>query len=606
MIERKENVAILRRGSGWVLLQNPTHVLCAETAGDVPCVLADAEKWADRGGTSAGFVGYEAAPVFDPALVTHPPGETPLAWFGLYTGETPISLPVVNDMRPPRWERPMSLKSYRERFRAIQSLLRSGDTYQANLTFRLHGVSDGDDLGLFVSLLGTQNSPNAAFFRLPRFSVCSLSPELFFRLEGTTIESRPMKGTRTRGRTTAEDDRLARELQDSEKEKAENIMIVDMIRNDLGRIARPGSVKVPYRFRVERYPTVLQMVSRVVAQTDSSIGEIFSAIFPCASVTGAPKARTMAILSELEADPRGIYCGAVGSIGPGRRARFNVAIRTLVLDRAAGTATYGVGGGITTGSVCRAEYAECLAKAAILTDQPPTFQLLETLRWSGEEGYFLLDEHLARLRDSAAYFAFCYPAARLLRSLESTAADFDSARDYRVRVLISKRGGIRIQHSPLPPHRDCAWRVRIADEPVDEKDRFLYHKTTRRCVYEAARAGHPDVDDVLLFNREGEMTESTLGNLVVDLGAGPVTPPVSCGLLAGTFRRWLLEKGEVREEVVLLADLPRARNLWVVNSVRGRVPVELLPTRPPSHGRGCAGGKRRVDKDRRRPENPQP
>jgi para-aminobenzoate synthetase/4-amino-4-deoxychorismate lyase len=496
----------------------------------------------------------------------------PLLWFGLFRECEAIDPPSSNgEFRLGEWRPSLDFPAYRAGIAAIKEAIAAGYSYQANFTFHLRADFAGDPSALFARLVSAQRANYCAFIDLGRFVICSASPELFFRLDGDSLTSRPMKGTAPRGLTTAEDRRQIDWLRDSEKNRAENVMIVDMIRNDFGRVARAGSVSVPELFAVERYPTLLQMTSTVTARTGAPPAEILAAVFPCASITGAPKVRTMQLLNELEAEPRGVYTGVIGYLAPGRRAQFNVAIRTAVIDRALGRATYGVGSGIVWDSEAAAEYDECLLKARVLDARPDEardFQLLETLLWTPEEGYFLLRRHLERLADSAEYFGFQCDPEQVGRALADTAVGLEGRN--RVRLLLDRSGRITIEaHALLEGRRSEPVRVGLARAPVSSTDVRLYHKTTRRAVYDEARASRPDCDDVILWNERGELTESSVANLVLELDGRRVTPPVSAGLLAGTFRAHLLAAGEIEERTLMVDDLQRASRVWLINSVRG-------------------------------------
>ena len=385
-----------------------------------------------------------------------------------------------------------------------------------------------------------------------------------------------MKGTAPRGLTWEDDCRQATWLHQSEKNRAENVMIVDMIRNDMGRVARPGSVAVPDLFTVERYPTVWQMTSTVTADTGVAHSRLLQAMVPCASITGAPKRSTMRIIAGLEPAPRRIYTGSIGVMAPGQRLQLNVAIRTVLVDRETGTAEYGVGGGIVWDSTAGEELAETAHKARVLTTRRPPFQLLETVRWEPESGYFLLEDHLQRLQRSADYFSFTVALDQLNAVLARRAATFP-ATPQRVRLLLSRAGEITVESYPyIPDHTPR--RVYLAPRPVNRDDPFLYHKTTHRAVYEHALAACPGCDDVLLWNEDGELTESSRANLVLELDGERVTPPLSSGLLPGIYRGWLLRERRVREQVVRLADLRRCTHLWLVNALRGEQTATLLPT----------------------------
>jgi para-aminobenzoate synthetase/4-amino-4-deoxychorismate lyase len=561
----------------WLRFERPAAILSAGQADEIGPLFRELDRAVEqRGLYAAGFVAYEAAPGFDPALPVRAEESFPLAWFGLY--ERPERLAdgevfSAVDVTPcyPEWTASVDRETYDAAIAAIKNDIARGHTYQVNYTYRLEAAFAGDPLAYFLQLAGAQRAPYAAFVNLERYSLCSASPELFFSLDGARIESKPMKGTARRGLTQSEDQAQAGWLRRSEKDRAENVMIVDMVRNDLGKIARVGSVQAPELFAVEKYPTVWQMVSRVTAETAAPLSEIFAALFPPASITGAPKPRTMQIIAGLETRPRRIYTGSIGYASPHGRALFNVAIRTALIDREAGRVEYGVGGGITWDSLDTAEYEECRTKARILYEHWPAFSLLETLLWTAGEGYFLLELHLERLFNSAAYFD-CPLDLDEARACLAEAARCFAASDHRVRLLVDERGRVKVESAPLPPaDPDRLLNVGLAAQPVNSADPFLYHKTTHRNVYEPARLAMHGTgwDDVLLWNERGELTESTVANLIVALDGRLYTPPVSSGLLAGTYRAWLLSRGEVEERVLRLEDLRAAQAVYLANSLRG-------------------------------------
>jgi para-aminobenzoate synthetase/4-amino-4-deoxychorismate lyase len=370
-----------------------------------------------------------------------------------------------------------------------------------------------------------------------------------------------MKGTLRRGRTTAEDRSQRNALRASPKQRAENIMIVDMVRNDLGRIADVGTVDVPDLFVIERYPNVWQMTSLVTAHTSASLVDIFRAMHPSASVTGAPKISTMEILRELEGRPRGVYTGAVGHISADGSAHFNVAIRTAVVDSEAGLVEFGIGSGIVWDSSAAEEYDECLLKGSVFATRAPSFELLETLRWTPGAGFLVLGRHLDRLRDSADYFGFNYREDEVRAALEGAVAGGNEP--LRVRLLLADKGGVHVEHISLRLS-DAPLRVRLAREPVDANDVFLFHKTTNRDMYNRRRMA--DCDETILWNEARQVTEAITANVVVEREGSLVTPPVGCGLLAGTFRAELLREGTLRESIVTVEELA-TRRLWLINSV---------------------------------------
>lgn len=555
---------------GFLVCERPDKVLDAASAAEVGAVLAEVERWTDGGGVAAGFLAYEAAAAFDGALTTHEPAGLPVAWFGLYPHVHRVNtLPPGGSCQLGDWLPSIERSDYEQALARIRAYLLAGDTYQVNFSYRLNAAFKGDPYGLFRMLQQAQPSPHCAYVRTGRLALCSASPELFFSLSRGALVSRPMKGTARRGLWVEDDLGRAEALRQSPKNRAENVMIVDMIRNDMGRVARPGTVRVTRECEVERYPTVWQMTSTVRSRTRAGWRPVLDALFPCASITGAPKVRTMEIIRELEPTPRGIYTGAIGMMGPGKRARFNVAIRTVAIDMPAGRAEFGVGGGVVWDSTVGDEYRECLAKAAVLGAAPPAFDLLETLLWRPGRGYFLLEYHLRRLMASARYFQYAVNRGAVRERLRREALNFGGS-PRRVRLLAGHGGGIRIESSDLAPSTR-PWRVAMASEPVRSGDRFLYHKTTQRAVYEVAAAEHPDCDDVILHNERGEITEATKANVVVVLNGRHLTPPVSCGLLGGTYREYLLKQGKLEEAVIPLDRLNDADDVYLINSVWGKI-----------------------------------
>jgi para-aminobenzoate synthetase / 4-amino-4-deoxychorismate lyase len=576
-----ENQVLLRddRTGHWLQFDAPVRILSTQRLDEVAVCLQQIEQAVDREGlTAAGWISYEAAPAFDPALTTHPPGDFPLLWFGLYEKSRRVTLPDLQETdspQPDRWTPSLSEQDYAEAFQRIKSHIREGDTYQVNFTHRLCcDTFERDSWQTFLRLNAAQQAPYGAMISAGPWQVCSASPELFFRLDGTTLESRPMKGTAPRGLTQSDDRLQAEALRTSEKNRAENLMIVDMVRNDIGRIARPHTVQTPGLCKLEKYPTLWQLTSRVTAETDASMPELFEALFPPASITGAPKARTMEIISELETTARHLYTGAIGFWAPGRRAQFNVAIRTLILNTRTRHAEYGVGGGLVWDSDCEQEQAECRTKAQILQTVRPPFSLLETMRWTAADGVYLLERHLKRLRESADYFDFVLDEPRLRQQLNSMISAFTED-TRRIRLLLDQKGSLMLESDALPTPCSDKMRVTMAQHPVDATSPFLYHKTTHRRVYEEFRAEAPGFDDVILFNEKNEVTETTIANLAVEVDGHLCTPPVDCGLLPGTERAELLEQGILRERVITMKELQASPHVFLLNSVRGMIPLMI-------------------------------
>lgn len=586
---------VLRDGDAWLHFANPQRVILAERLQDVLPALREIEDAVNVNGFhAAGFLSYESAPAFDAAHLTHPSTGFPLLWFGLYPQPRVISLPQPDSPKPTlTWSPTVDRDTYNSAIEQIKHYIADGRTYQVNYTMRLRTDFNADAWNFFLHVAQSQNN-HAAYIDTGRFVICSASPELFFRLDGETVTCRPMKGTTRRGRATLEDTEQAQWLKDSEKNRAENVMIVDMIRNDLGRIAKTGSVHVPELFTMEKYPTLWQMTSTVTAKTDAPLTKIFTALFPCASITGAPKVSTMRIISELESTPRKIYTGSIGYIAPLRKATFNVVIRTALIDRETQIAEYGVGGGIVWDSESGDEYNEALLKARVLTESPPPsgFSLLETMLWTPEEEFFLRDKHIARLLDSAEYFDFSIvgkgevppsePPKEILETyLNKISSEFTFPQ--RVRLLLNENGNLSHETKAFPLVKDdTILKVSLAKQPMNSSDVFLFHKTTHREMYESVRKDFSSDDDVLLFNERGELTEFTLGNLVVEMDGKLYTPPVSCGLLAGTFRAHLLETGQVEERIIQVDEIEKCANVFFINSVRKwqRVNIDLSFTPP--------------------------
>lgn len=569
------NEVLLKCKDRWLHFAKPVKIVTAENVERVMNTLRAVERAAfSEGLYAAGFLSYESAPAFDRALQVLPTRDFPLLWFGLYPQPEIVSVPEpLTAPASLNWKPAIAREKYNAAIATIKERIAEGMTYQVNYTMRLHADFPGDAWEFFLRLAGSQNK-YAAFVNTGQYIICSASPELFFELDGGCVTSRPMKGTTHRGRTALEDRQQARWLKASEKNRAENVMIVDMIRNDLGRIAEIGSVRVPELFAVEKYPTLWQMTSTVRAKTSASPTEIITALFPCASITGAPKVSTMRIISELETTPRRIYTGSIGFISPHRRAQFNVAIRTALIDTQTGQAEYGVGGGIVWDSASADEYAEALLKARVLTEENPRFSLLETMLWTPGEGFFLREKHIARLLDSAEYFDFPITEGKIEECLDQLESSFTYPQ--RIRLRVDRAGNTTAESDASERFlRAETWKICVAHEPINSANVFLFHKTTHRAVYETARKNQPACDDVLLYNENDELTEFTIGNLVVEMDGELFTPPLSCGLLPGTFRAHLLETGRVRERVIRKEDLGKCTKIFLVNSVRKWVEVKV-------------------------------
>ena len=556
------------------LFSNPEIIITCYDIAEITGALKRLEEYTLRGYYVAGFLAYEAGWAFLARVPTKQATEFPLLWFGVYKDniDLPHASPIDSTaITPCHWKPAVTHQKYCRCIDAIRAYIGAGDAYQANFTFPMETLFGNDPLKWFWQLYTAQPVNHAAYLDIGRHKILSLSPELFFSLSGNELTTRPMKGTFPRGLYPEQDNQARQKLQHSEKDHAENLMIVDLLRNDMGKISEINSVQVASLFDIEQYATVWQMTSAIHSKTKASFSEIITALFPSGSVTGAPKIRAMEIIDEMESHPRGAYCGAIGWWGPERKASFNVAIRTITLDTQTNQAVYPVGGGITWYSNPEGEYAECLAKARTVMEPACNFSLLESLLY--EDGFLLLEEHLDRLCQSAAYFAI--PLKRkYIHDILSTHSAALSKDRWKVRLLIHKDGTHHIESVPAPVSNTM--QVTLADSPISKENVFLYHKTTQRTVYEEARKKHTDVDDVILWNEAGEITESTMANVVVKLEDRLITPPVSCGLLAGVMRKHLLDTGEIEEGIIHKEDLKDHTKIFLINSVRGWMPAELI------------------------------
>jgi para-aminobenzoate synthetase/4-amino-4-deoxychorismate lyase len=591
---------------------SPSRILRATQIPEVIPLLRSVAEATAAGAWAVVMLAYEAAPSFDSALKTHPPNDFPLACAAIFRDPgRRIAQDGTGHYSLSPWRPLIDRRVYEDSVEKIRDLIARGHTYQVNYAFPSVCDFEGDSLAWYRDLCASQDAGYSAYLDLGRYQVLCLSPELFFKRQGNRITTRPMKGTSKRGRWLAEDQELASRLYQSEKDRAENVMIVDLLRNDLGKISVPGSVQVTRLFELERYETLWQMTSTIDSEANPQTGlaELLGALFPCGSITGAPKVRTMEIIRELEPFPRHIFTGTIGLVRPGGDCCFNVAIRTVVLDSSTGRATFGVGGGITFGSTAKGEYEECLVKTAFLTREPREFQLIESMLLEQGE-FFLLERHLARLGESCAYFGFEFNEEKVLAALRH-AAQTRHTGCWKVRLLQSKDGAFELDFAVLPSvrgrgvpplmtrrtwqghpapddsklargsragrpcHIDEPRRVKLSSAPIDSNDRFLFHKTTNRLRYDEALASVSGCNDVILWNERSEVTESSIANLVVRIGGQLCTPPLESGLLGGTFRSELLHEGTIHERLILKQELEAARSFYLINSVRKWMPAVL-------------------------------
>ena len=511
----------------WLVFRNPVEILQTTKENKVIDVLTDVQsrvsqnKW-----YAAGYVNYEAAAGLDPHLPVKPAPEVPKIWFGLYETFEVIKLDELEaqESKPDlEWELLLKESDYREQIGKIKDYIKAGDTYQVNYTFRHKSDfcidEESDYWSLFVHMVKAQNLNNqpgyCVFVNTQDWVICSASPELFFSYDQRTLKSKPMKGTAPRGYGYQDDLAAGKALRSSKKNCAENIMIADMVRNDLGKIADIGSVETTEILALEKYPTFWTMTTTVQCQTDPNLADIFSALFPAASITGAPKLRSMEIIDELESLPRYIYTGAAGFVMPNDVGQFNVAIRTVLIDKAKQNAQFGVGGGIVWDSDTEDEFEECHTKARVLAYSQPSFDLIETLKWNPLDGYSYLEEHLTRLHHSSNYFSWNLDLFNIRKELLQAAEGFPEV-DQRVRLSVSRSSEVLISntvYTDLPN----PYNVVLAKSSVHSKNIFLYHKTSCRYMYDNAMAERGECDDVILWNEKQELTESCRANLIVEI-----------------------------------------------------------------------------------------
>jgi para-aminobenzoate synthetase/4-amino-4-deoxychorismate lyase len=575
-----------------LLFERPERIVRCDDPADVAAALERLDEGLREGLHAAGWLAYEAGYALEPRLAALVPAgrRGPLLWFGLFRRPARLSRADLETFWRERTQgRPFALsplelgttrEAYLDAFARVQDYLAAGDVYQINLTLEASARLDGDPLALHAALRQAQPVAHGAFVAAGDRFVSSHSPELFLARRGDRLTIRPMKGTARRGRWAEDDAAARRALREDPKSRAENLMIVDLERNDLSRLALPGSVAVEGLFEVEAYPTVLQLVSTVVADVapGTRTVDVLKAVFPSGSVTGAPKVRAMEIIAELERHPRGVYTGAIGHIAPGGEAAFSVPIRTLAIDPD-GAVRLGIGSGVVADSSGPAEWEECLLKAAFVAAPAERPCLIETLLWTPDDGYWLLPGHLRRLAASAEWFGYPCDAAAVEAMLADAAAAFAGER--RVRLLLAPSGALSVTAQPLdraaaPPGGDppsVAW----AGATTRSDDPYLFHKTTRRALYDralrtAAAAGHWDL---LFRNERGEVTEGARSSLFVRRDGGWLTPPLASGVLPGVFRAHFIEREGAREALLFPGDLRRAERVCLGNALWGLVEVRL-------------------------------
>ena len=582
-------------GEGAWLFENPIDIIRADTPEQVLSAIEQLEEANKNALFTAGFCSFELAYVLEPSLATMMPQQRtmPLVWYGVFRSRQKLSRDEATaflqskkqgDMKVgelyPQW----SLPEYTSQFNKAREAISAGEVYQLNLTFKSSFDCDGDPIALYLQLREQQPVSFGAYIDAPEFKILSLSPELFIRQNGVQIETRPMKGTAPRAYLPEEDVLAARALAADEKSRAENLMIVDLMRNDIGRIAEHHSVKVQNLFEVETYKTLHQIISTVQATLKPNIGllELLKALFAPGSVVGAPKIQAIKWIRALEQGARGVYCGAIGMMG-GDQKVFNVVIRTVVLIPTTEN-TYkgemGIGSGLVYDSIADNEYQECLLKAKFFTQHAAPFGLIETLRFDKGRGYYLLERHLQRLAASAAYFAIPHDMLAIHDALNAHVASCELPH-LRVRLELSPSGAINIQSTSLPADAsNQTIKFVIAKDPIHSNTVHLYHKTTARAFLDdpcKAIKEKTDCDEVVYVNERGELTQGSYMNLFLLQNDGTyLTPPISAGLLPGTFRAEFMATYKVIEKPLFPADIDAAKAVFLGNSVRGLLPAKLI------------------------------
>ncbi|WP_061604505.1 aminodeoxychorismate synthase component I [Streptococcus parasanguinis] len=548
------------------LFTKPIKELKTKNLDQVEALLREVEAYQEKGFYAVGYVSYEAAPAFEKKFAVHPApllGEY-LLYFTIH--EEVETLPFPEDYEdvdlPANWKEEVEAPAYQEAIETIHHHIRQGDTYQVNYTVQLSQELKSDPFAIYNRLVVEQKAHYNAFIQHDDVSILSISPELFFEQDDRLLTTRPMKGTTRRGLTNQADLQEAAWLKADPKNRAENMMIVDLLRNDMNRISEIGSEQVTRLCQVEQYSTVWQMTSTIESRLRSEIDlvQTFRALFPCGSITGAPKISTMEIIQKTEKAPRGVYCGTIGILLPRGKRIFNVAIRTLQMQ--GGQAIYGVGGGITWDSKWESEYQETKQKSAVLYRQEPRFELLTTGRIHQGELTFL-EQHLTRLREASRYFAYPYDEQKLLKELQEELAHLESNLDYRCRIALQKNGTFHLEITELTDLPASYLQAQLTEQKLDLATPFTYFKTSQRDHLSQSER------EQIFHLPDGTLLETTIGNLVLEIGGQLYTPPAHLPLLDGIYRRHLLETQQVEEKLLTLNDLTDADRIYTCNALRG-------------------------------------
>lgn len=568
------------------LFKSPMEVISCRNLNDIEPSLNKIEKMIKKGFFAAGFLSYEAGFAFQPIIRQKQSYDFPLLWFGIF--KRPLifdhqNIEFIDSNRQNNYsindiKAEVPEKQYINSIEKIKRQIEKGYTYQVNRTFKLNFSLKGSVSSLYMNLVKKQSASYSAFIRIGKQYILSFSPELFFKKEKGLINVKPMKGTIGRGRFLKEDIENIEHLYNCPKNRSENIMILDLLRSDLGRVSKTGTVKTIKLFEIEKYESLFQMTSTAKAETKQSVAllDLFEAMFPSGSVTGAPKIRTMQIINDIEKVPRGIYAGSIGFITPEKNCVFNVAIRTLLLDPSSGKGEMGIGSGIVYDSNPKKEYEECLLKAKFLTDKHENFRLIETILWEPVHGYALIKLHMQRLSESAAYFNYRYDKNYIIKLLNNVSKNFNKNQKHRVRLLLNKDGSLDINYSMLD-QESVGRTIAISSIKTNSADKWLYHKTTNRRLYDSEYDRYKKLGffDVIFKNKKGQITEGAISNIFIRKNDIFYTPPLECGVLSGVYRRHLLSerKYSIKEKILYYEDILNADSIVVTNAIRGMVDV---------------------------------
>ena len=571
-MHRKTVIDFRALGERYTFTQ-PIKELKTRDLSEVADLLAQVESYQEQGYYVVGYVSYEAAPAFEEKLAVHkaPLLAEYLLYFTVHDRVETSSIPLTYEEvdLPSKWQEVTSEADYEKAIAQIHHHLRQGDTYQVNYTVQLKQDLSANPFAIYNRMVVEQEAGYNAYVEHDEMAVISMSPELFFEQNDRELTTRPMKGTTKRGLTDDEDLKEAAWLEQDPKNRSENMMIVDLLRNDMNRISEVGSEHVEHLCQVEQYSTVWQMTSTIKSQLreDVDLVAIFRSLFPCGSITGAPKIATMEIIKNLEPQPRGVYCGTIGLLLPNGRRIFNVAIRTIQLYK--GQAIYGVGGGITWDSTWESEYREVHQKAAVLYRKQARFKLTTTGKIS-QKSLLFEDQHLERLTKASRYFAFPFDPEDLRQKIEIECQACDSHQDYRLRITLSKSGELELSRQILTPLSPTFCKAKLCLQEADLNQSFTYFKTTHRPHLSLGE------QEKIYHNKSGELLETSIGNLVLKINGKFYTPPTSQGILPGIYRQHLLETGQVEEKFLTVADLNQAETIYGCNAVRGLYELEVI------------------------------